>query len=116
MEAGKLRHRVEFQEADESAATNPGAFGDVIPAWRTRHTRWARVRPATGKEIWRAAQVQASVQFAIDVRGAGLEDMTAKWRIKWGSRLFGIGAILDQEERGIMLTILCTEGPTEEGA
>lgn len=105
MEAGKLRHRVELEEPTEMFNNH----GDTIQVWTPKYSRWAEVRPATGREIFRAQQVQGQVDTAVTLRGKGLTGLKPKWRVKFGTRVFGIEAIINDLERDIMVTLICKE-------
>lgn len=105
MEAGTLRHRIELQQPAEVL----NEHGDAIQTWTTRFTRWAEVRPATGREIFRAQKVEGQVDTAVTLRGRGLPGLRPKWRVRYGNRLFGIEAIINDLERDIMVTLICKE-------
>lgn len=105
MEAGKLRHRIELQSPQETFNNH----GDPIQTWTTRYCRWAEVRPATGREIFRAQKVEGQVDTTVTLRGEELTGLKPKWRVKFGSRLFGIEAIINDLERDIMVMLICKE-------
>lgn len=112
MNAGKLRHKVEFQE--DTGATRPrDGMGEPVERWRTAFEAWAAVEPVSGREYWQARQVQADVTHKVTVRyRAGL---SAGMRVKWGGRyLYLTEPPRDLMERHQWLEFFCKEAPEEE--
>lgn len=110
MQAGKLRNRVIIQR---DTGTTVGAGGHVVPDWTTLYSRWCSVHPRGSREFFRANQVQADITHRIVMRAGGLDGVTTKDRIKFGSRIFQIAGppIRDDEDRQTSLSFACKETP-----
>ena len=103
---GKLRHRVALQ----TESTTRDAGGGQIKAWATQATVWARVEPLRGFEQLQAMQHQESVTHRVTIRYRSDVIPTPKGRVEFGTRLFNIKSVLNVEERGKFLVMLCEEG------
>jgi SPP1 family predicted phage head-tail adaptor len=103
MRAGKLRNRIELQRVTRGK----NRLGESIDDWKTFSIVYASIDPIAGSEPFIGGQTRADVTHKVTVRWvAGL---TAKDRIKYGSRIFDIDAVLNPEERNEELTLLCHE-------
>jgi SPP1 family predicted phage head-tail adaptor len=91
MRAGDLRHRLEIQTATETLDT----FGEPITTWATTVTRWGSVNPVIGRERFQANQITPETTHTIKLRYYAL---SAKQRIKWGTRIFNIENLYHTEE------------------
>ena len=112
MRAGKLRHRVTFEEATDV----PRSSGARTKVWNEVGTRWASVDPLTGKEVLTAAQVAARVSHKITIRNRppSPSKPAAQLRIRLAKtgepvRIFNVESSLNWQERGIESSILATE-------
>jgi SPP1 family predicted phage head-tail adaptor len=103
MRAGLLRHRVELQ----SRTLTADGFGQPVETWATYATVSASVSPLRGRERFAAMQVAAETTHRIVMRGRS--GIKAEDRVFYDGRVFDIRAIMDMDERGIMLELLCTE-------
>ena len=99
----KLRHFVTIQEATETA----NSYGEIERTWATFKKRWANIRPLSGRERWAAQQVQANLSHEVLIRYT--KDVTPKMRISYNSRTFEIGTVINVDERGAWMRLLCTE-------
>ncbi len=104
MRCGPLRHRVNVLQP---TGGSPDAYGQVPPGWSTFATVWARIEPATGRELEFAKSFEATVTHKVIIRY--LAGLLPTMQIQYGSRIFAINAILDFEERRRWNTLLCTE-------
>lgn len=102
MRAGQLRHRLEIQTKSGTQDT----YGQPAEDWTTQATVWGSVEPLLGRERFTAQQTQAEVTHRIRIRH---RDLTAKSRIKFGSRYFEIIEILNPKERNVELSLLAKE-------
>jgi len=102
--AGRLRHRVRIERVVET--TN--AVGGVSRSWRSIAVRWAGIEPISAREFMKHDQVNSTVTHRIMLRGGGLE-ISAKDRIVFGRRVFGILSIINRDERDKVLEIMATE-------
>lgn len=100
---GSLRDRIEIQSASEVS----DAFGHKVASWSTVATRWGRIEPLSGGELWRTRQVVSSVNCRIVLRF--YEGLTPKHRLKKGSRIFELSSALDQGERCRYHVLLAVE-------
>lgn len=104
IQSGDLRHRIDFQERNEPK----GAQGGITPSWTTVASRWAEIVPLAGKELIQAQQIKATISHLIRLRY--YPDLTAKLRIVFKERVFGIENVRNIDERNIEHVCLCTEG------
>lgn len=104
MNIGEFRHRLTLQTI---TAQNPDAAGQSQPTWTTATTRWGKVEPLTGRELFRAQQLAADVTHRITIRHHGT--LTAAGRILFGSRVFNLLLILNPLEKNKTLEILAKE-------
>jgi SPP1 family predicted phage head-tail adaptor len=103
MRAGLLRHRIQLQSRTLAA----NSLGEPIETWSTYATVSARISPLSGRERWAAMQHAAETTHRIEIRAkAGIK---AEDRIIFETRTFRIDAILDKDERGIEMQLLCKE-------
>jgi SPP1 family predicted phage head-tail adaptor len=103
MNAGKLRHKITI----EQRSTTPNSFGEPANTWTTFLTRWASVEPIIGKEFFSSQQVQAEVTTKIRIRNA--PGVLPQMRVIFGSKIYDIQAIMDIEEKGKEVLLMCKE-------
>jgi len=98
--------RVTFQSrgTGQSSTGQPnGAFVEVM-------TTWAAIKPITGREYFNASGERAEVTHEIDVQACSeLASLKPKDRALFGSRVFNIKSVINIEERGRKLLLMCTE-------
>lgn len=111
MRAGKLRHRLLFQEATETKRSS----GQATKAWADVGRRWGAVEPLTGKELLTAEQVAARVSHKITIRNRPPSPAVpaARLRILFGTRVFNVESSLNWMERGIESNLFATEAVGE---
>lgn len=102
---GRMREVVRLQE---QVAVSRDDFGGVSASsdWTTVATRFARVEPLAGQEVWSAQHVRPDVSHRVTMRY--VSTATPKYRILWGSRVLEIAAVLPDEKREWM-TLACVE-------
>jgi SPP1 family predicted phage head-tail adaptor len=106
MQAGKLRHRVTIESLVE---TQDGTTGAISRAWSTVATVWAAIEPLSGREFIAAQGAQAEVVARILIRYR--DDVVAKMRVVFGSKVYNIRAVLPDKESGTEhLTLMVSEG------
>jgi SPP1 family predicted phage head-tail adaptor len=103
VEAGRLRHRITFQEATETY----NDVGEPVTTWANVKTVWAEVKPIKGQEYWASQQVNAEVTHRVTVRY--MDGLDSLMRIKFGDRYFSIEPPINPDERDIELQMLCKE-------
>lgn len=94
MPAGKHDRRVAIQ----SASATSDAGGNAVLAWSTIASRWASIEDQSGRELYRAQQVDPTISTVITLRD-GYDGLTPEWRIVYGSRTFNIKAVLGTDDR-----------------
>ncbi len=103
MKIGKLRHRVKIQ----AYTAGRDSFGSEEPVWTDVATVWASVTPVSGKEYFASAQVNTEISTKITMRY--ISGITPKMRVVFDARIFEIISVLNFEERGIELNLMCKE-------
>ena len=105
--AGRLRHRVQIQEASETR----DAYGGVTTTWTTVGTVYAAIVPmhqvGQGRERLEADRIQSEVTHRITTRFRG--DVTPKHRILFEGRVFELERVANVDERDRELSILAIE-------
>lgn len=104
--AGRLRHRIRIERPPSPEDLDD--FGQPVDGWQLVATRWAEVRPLRGNERFTAAQVKPELSHRVRIRY--MDGLDPKMRIVHRGRVLDIHAILDIEERGREIEMLCTEG------
>ena len=103
MRAGTLRHYVEIQVA----STAQNATGEPSVTWATSSYAYAAIMPLRGREYLTASQERSAVTHRIRIRH--LSGLNPKKRIKFGSRYFNIGSVINVDERNIYQDIMASE-------
>ncbi len=104
VKAGALRHRVTLQTVGET----PDGGGGFTAAWTDGATVWAAIEPLRGRERLHAQQLETPVTHRVTIRHR--DGVTAKMRIKFGTRILNIRAVVNPSERNRTLELLCEEG------
>lgn len=105
MRAARLRHRVEVQRATDGI----DAFGDQTPTWTSLGTFWAAVEPLNGREYFIAAGTSAESTIRVLMRAQPGKRFSPKDRVLFGDRVLDVNAVVNQDERGVELTLFCVE-------
>jgi SPP1 family predicted phage head-tail adaptor len=101
---GRLDQRLVIER---ETATADGAGGYTL-GWEPFASVWGRIEAVGGGEHVRAMAREAKVAHRIIIRR--LPGVTAEMRIKAGTRVFNIRAVLDSGARQSFLELLCEEG------
>lgn len=115
MRAGRLRHRLIFEEATRTAS--PSGTGQMLTTWNEVGTRWGSVDPLSGKELFTAQQTSSRVSHRITIRSRPPSPTKppAQLRIRISGpastpvKLYHPIASLDWESRGIESTLFVEE-------
>lgn len=99
---GKLNRRIEIQ----TFTRTQNSFGEESKSWSTSATVWARIEPSKGKEYFDAQQVKGKTSYKVTIRKT---DISTDDRLKYGSKIFEIDAILDTDTDRRYLEIMCYE-------
>lgn len=103
MKIGRLRHKIIIEKPTETTSDT----GDVIQSWAEFATIWAEVTPLRGREYWASKQTTSEITGKIRIRY--LDSITPKMRVKFGSRIFNIEAVLNPNEKNIETILLVSE-------
>jgi len=111
MQAGLLRHRLGIQSLRSTATRDD--LGNIDKGntanWQTDKTVWANVRPVSGRELEIAAQTQADISHAIEMRYNAATTVTPDNRLLFGSRHLEIETVINEGERNVKLIIYARE-------
>lgn len=108
MGAGELRNYVSIQKP----TVTQNSYGEQVVSWTTDSKCWADISPLSGREYFSAQQVQSGVTHRVRIWYQTLSASTAigpKCRIRFGSRYFNIGSVINLKERNIYLDLMCVE-------
>ncbi len=103
MRAGRLRHKVVIQKTTEDRTDS----GETTNTWSTHATVWASIEPLNGREYFQAQQETAVVNTRIRIRH--VDGIVPKMRVLHGARVFDIKAVIDVNERGREIVLMCEE-------
>ena len=107
-EAGKLRRRVNIEEATLGAADS---YGGQVKTWATKHRNVpARVEILSGTELERARQVYEEVTVKVTTRYRS--DATSAQRLIYGALVLNLSAVIP-DERHTKTEWFCTQQETE---
>ena len=101
--AGTLRFKVIIQ----SQTTSTDGYGEPSNTWASGNSVWANIEPLSGAE----RDVGEGLTGIVDTRITIRYDSTAtpKKRLLFGSRIFGIEAVINHGERDDYMTLFCQE-------
>ncbi len=100
---GSRPHRVEVQQPNEVR----DAQGGTTIQWETIFAAWASIEPLRGKEFWTAQQTENQMTHRVTIRWS--KDVTTKMRLLFHGRVFNIGTLMNVDERGEQLELMCVE-------
>jgi len=103
MEPGKLRHKVDIEQAQITR----DKLGGEGKHWVVCATVWADIQPLRGTEALVAQQVKATLSHKVRLRYDLRIIMGC--RIKYGSRTFQINSIRDVDEKHEEMETICSE-------
>lgn len=103
MEAGRMRHRITIQYKVVVKDT----YGAETITWTTYHSCWAEIEPLTGREFLESRQTQAEEMLRMTTRYKS--GITPAMRVSWSSRYFDIQSVIEVEELGREIQLMCTE-------
>lgn len=114
MRAGRLRHRINIQRRTDTF----DGYGEGQPVWANLLANYpARVRDDSQREFTAQMQAQSDKSIHIELRDPRIE-LTTKDRVTYthpvrGARILDIRAILEGENIGRDLILICSEHSTE---
>ena len=104
MQAGLLREVVTLQ----SQSSTQDSFGQRVTTWTDVATVRAQVQALSGRELVNAQSIHAEVSTQVMIRYRTA--VTAAMRVLYRGRVLNVHAVLDPEERRIVLHLMCSEG------
>lgn len=111
MEAGKLRHRLEIQQATEVRDEQGGVRFDYLPLRVDGRAQvvWGSVEPLRTRELLEAQKLEARLSHRITLRY--YPDFNYKWRLRLvnTTRLFDLFPARNIDERNRTLELMAME-------
>jgi SPP1 family predicted phage head-tail adaptor len=105
--AGILDKRLDLQEP----VITRSASGEELITWTTRHTVWAAIQPAKGREYFAKDQIRDDLDVLVRIRASSLTaTLTAKWRGVHAGTAYNFAHVQDWMTRGEHLDIPCRAG------
>lgn len=101
--AGRLRQFGEFQRPVPVKDSGGGA----VVTWPVFCAAHVRIVALSGRELYEAQQLMPSVTHRMETRF--IEGLNETMRFVYNGRLFAINNVLNVEERGFEMHVLCTE-------
>ena len=103
MKTGRLRKKVTIQ----TPTTTVNLAGNTLETWSTLATVWADIEPLSGREAIQARAFNA--EATIRARMRYLSTLTTQCRLYYGTRYLEILSIINKDEMGREMELLCTE-------
>lgn len=104
MRAGALRQRIWIQKP---GAATQNSHGEETTPYVDEVEVWMSLEPLTGREYFAAETRQSEVTHKATMRYRS--GMNTKKRLRLGTRLFDIQAVMDTTERHRELQLMCVE-------
>jgi len=82
-------------------------MGAFTSTWGDEYTVKGAIWPVTGKEMIQNSALTSTISHKIQIRY--LPDVKATWRVKYGTRLFNILSVINQNERNRVIDLICKE-------
>lgn len=107
---GKFKHRVQIQSMDGDGTADDYNYDEPVPV--TIATRWAKIKPLTGKQLEYGKQINELVTTQVNMRYyAGL---TPDHQLLFGTRIFNILSVINVDEANEEHIVMCVETITKE--
>ena len=103
MRAGRLRHKIIIEENTGGRS----ARGGRTDTWTAFLTVRASVQPLSGRELIAAAQSHAALSHKVVIRH--VDGITPAMRVNHGGRKLKIDSIINVNEAGRELHLMCEE-------
>jgi head-tail adaptor len=105
IDPGRMRHRVTLQVLPDVPAA--GTAGDEDRPFTTVGTYWALVEPLSGRALFNAQQLTATIDYRITMRCFG-PLVPGNRLIFQGTRVFNVESVIRVDERNAYYLILAT--------
>lgn len=103
MRIGDLNKRVTLQ----SPTLTADGLGGHTTAWAAETTVFGAIWPLSARESLAGGQVAMEITHRIRIRYKG--GVLPTWRVKYGTRYFAVVSVINPNEAGKMLDLLCKE-------
>lgn len=103
MTSGKLRERVEIQQATDALTES----GQAVKTWSTYASEYAEVRTPTGRDFFGQDKFNAQVSHVVRIHWNS--GVTEKMRVIWGARTLNISVISEDNTHGRWMWLNCLE-------
>lgn len=100
---GDLDKRITLQ----SKVQTSDSMGGFVETWIDEATIWAAIWPVSASETIQAAQMVMTISHRIRIRYRST--IEPSWRIKFGTRFFAVVSIINLNEAGKYLDLICKE-------
>jgi len=104
MRARAYRHTVNIQTVTESTAN---VYGETTKTWTTAETAQAAITPLSGNELLLAKQASERVTHRVEMHYTST--VVPRARLTYGDRVLNVESVLNTEERGRQLVVMCSE-------
>ena len=109
--AGRLRHRVTF---DEPVVTQD-ATGSEVSVWTPRFTVWGSVEPLTGREALNANQILSTINTKIKILWSQTADeIKPTWRARFDGAVYDLQSVAHKAHGRREIEILAKSGAAAE--
>lgn len=109
MQAGKLRHRIRFEEP---AATQDPLTGEMVTGWQEVATVWGSLEPLSARDFIAAQANQSEITARILIRYR--DGITPQMRAVHRGKAYKIHGVLPDPKSGIhYLTLPVSEGVSD---
>lgn len=103
LRAGTLNKRVVLQTTTNTADTG----GGVTQVWADTATLWAEIDELAGREGFEAQQIASRLTHKVTIRYR--TSVVPTQRLKYGTRILKIEAIVNPGQRNERLELMCAE-------
>lgn len=108
MDIGALRHRITLENPGTPVPDGDGGYTEAWTALSPATVN-ASIVPATAKDLERvvAGTVMATATHIVTMRYHN--GVTTKTRVTFGTRVFSVTGVQNEDERNVKLTLVCEE-------
>jgi SPP1 family predicted phage head-tail adaptor len=100
---GKYRHPITLQ----TNAITKNSYGEPSDTWVDTVTTRASISPISGREFFDAERTNSEVSHKVSFRY--VEGVNPKMRVSFNNRFFEIISVINFQEMGVELQLLCKE-------
>lgn len=94
MPSGRYDRRITIQRR----TVTRDALGGAVSTWSDLARRWASIEDQSGRELYRAQQIDPTVSAVVTLREQ-YDGLSPRDRIVYGSRTFNVGAVMGKSDR-----------------